>query len=177
MVAKAAGEESIERSKFSITNESFENVRIESREVGTEQLRQLRETDKKAIATTRLIALLLGLLLSATSLADDPLAVTNPAVAMGGAFLFSAFVLGTFSFTVDRPAQGLGPGYFDEQLSRLESQQDVYSDLLIRYADWIDENSLHIESNANYLLISQASLIVGLALVALGITFEIGMIR
>ena len=162
--------------EFSVTNESFEMLRTESREVVAEQLTLLRETDKKAIATTRLIALLLGLLLSAASLADDPLAFTNAAVILGGMLLFCAFVLGTFSFSVDRPAHGLGPGYFDEELPRFEQHQTVCSDLLSRYADWIDENSLHIETNGNYLLASQASLIVGLALVAAGISIEIGVI-
>ena len=162
-------------SQFEPTHQHLETVRIESREVVEEQLRLLRETDKKAIATTRIIALLIGIFLSAASLSDDPLAFTNAAVVLGGMFLFSAFVIGTFSFTADRPAQGIGPGYFDDELTRFETHQDVYVDLLVRYADWIDENITHIENNANYLLISQACLIAGLACLAVGMLFELGM--
>lgn len=127
---KEGEEESPTDSQFESTPQHLETVRIESREVVEEQLRLLRETDKKVIATTRIIALLIGIFLSAAFLSDDPLAFTNAAVVLG--FLFCAFVTGTFSFTVDRPAQGVGPGYFDDELTRFDTRQDVYVDLLVR---------------------------------------------
>jgi hypothetical protein len=52
-------------------------LREESRYVVDAQLSTLRETDRKAMATARVDAVIVGLLLSAASLADSPASVVT----------------------------------------------------------------------------------------------------
>lgn len=162
----ADSDDTDESDDITVSEEELEQVREEARAVVDHQLSTLQNTDDKALQTTRIVALVLGLLLSALSLADDPGRIFNDAFVVGGLFLIGSFVLGLFTYTVDRPEYGLGPGYFDEDLKTMEDGTEISQDLLERYADWIDANSGEINTNANYLFFTLLLLVVGLIIIS-----------
>lgn len=143
-------------------------VREEARHVLDGQLRILRETDKKAMATARVVAVILGLLLSAASLSNAPTAALNPWVVVGSALLLGSLVVAVFTYSVDRPSYGIGAGYIDDVEAELDDPVAVERELLVRYAEWIEVNGDEIGSNSTYLLASQLLLIAGLTAVAYG---------
>ncbi|GAB3689157.1 hypothetical protein GCM10028857_24170 [Salinarchaeum chitinilyticum] len=143
-------------------------VREESRHVLESQLAVLRETDRKAMATARVVAVILGLLLSAASLADAPGDSLNRWHVAGSASLLGSLIVAVMTYSVDRPSLGIGSGYLDTADQRLESGDSVEADLLHRYAEWIADNNREIGSNSTYLLVSQWLLVIGLAAVAVG---------
>lgn len=144
-------------------DEVGELVREEAREVLTAQLQALRETDNKALSTARMNALILGVLLSGASLADDPTGLLNNWFFVGGGLLLLSLVAAILSYSVDRPSYGIGPGYIDGPLNELDDRSDVEADLLARYADWIDANTSEIWVDNVYLAIAQFFLLAGLA--------------
>jgi len=146
-----------------------QTVREEARHVIGEQLQTLRDIDQKAMATARIIGLVLGLLASAASLAEEPRAALNGPTLWGGGALLLSLCVSVFTYSVDRPSYGLGPGYFDSKFGSFDSDAEVSDDLLGRYANWIDDNSEEISTNGTYLLVAQALFLVGLVLIAAGV--------
>lgn len=148
---------------------SREVIRAEARHVIDEQLQTLRETDQKALATARIIGLILGLLVSAASIADEPSTVVNDWILYGGGVLLVSLGISVFTYSVDRPSFGIGPGFIDTTLTDIDSDDGVGDDLLARYADWISDNGEEISTNGTYLLVSQVLFLVGLGLLAWGV--------
>jgi len=149
-------------------DDGFEIIRDEARAVVTAQLETLRETDKKALATVRINAVLLGLLISAASLSENPQQVVNNWFVAGSGLLLFSLILGIISYSVDRPNYGIGPGYFDTVITEFNSQEEIQSDLLPRYADWIDHNSMEIATDNTYLTAAHVMLVLALLLLAVG---------
>lgn len=144
-------------------------LRNEAREVLDVQLRTLRDTDRKAMATARVDALILGLLLSAGSLADAPETAINPWLLGGTAFVLGSLVVAVVTYSVDRPSYGVNPTYLDVAVETRRPQEHVESDLLAGYAEWIRDNADEISSNGTYLLVAQGLLVLGLSSVTIGI--------
>jgi len=151
------------------SEDAKQTVREEARYVIDEQLQTLRDIDQKAMATARIIGLVLGLLASAASLADQPRTVLNWWTFSGGIALLLSLCASVVTYSVDRPSYGLGPGYFDSKFGSFDSDEGVSDDLFDRYADWIDDNSEEISTNGTYLLIAQGLFLFGLILIASGI--------
>jgi len=143
-------------------------LREEGREVIDSQLQTLRDTDRKALATARMNALILGLLLSALSLSETPTEAINTWFVGGGALLLVSLGIAVLTYSIDRPSYGIGPGYFDDALGEYSTRSQIEEDLLERYANWIEDNGTEISSNSTYLLITQASLITGIGFIAFG---------
>lgn len=143
-------------------------VREEARWVLDGQVAVLRETDRKAMATARVVAVILGLLLSAASLADAPADSLNRWHVVGTASLLGSLLVAVLTYSVDRPSLGVGSGYLDRVERTIDSESSVETELLHRYADWIADNNEEIESNSTYLLVSQWLLVLGLTAVAVG---------
>lgn len=144
-------------------------VREEARHVVDAQLRTLRATDRKAMATARVVAVVLGLLLSAASLAEDPSSAINRWLVTGSGLLLGSLGGAVLTYSVDRPSYGVGPGYLDDLSADVPADSELARDLLSRYADWIADNGDEISSNGTYLLASQALLVLGLVSVGLGL--------
>jgi hypothetical protein len=144
-------------------------LRDEARQVLDAQLRTLRDTDRKAMATARVDALILGLLLSAGSLADAPRTAINPWLVGGTSFVLGSLAVAVLTYSVDRPSYGVNPTFIETTLKNREQREAVESDLLAGYAEWIRSNGDEISSNSTYLLVSQGLLVVGLSAVATGI--------
>ena len=106
-------------SEESITalNSGLDVVREESRHVVDAQLRTMQETDRKAMATARVDALLVGLLLSAASLTDSPATVVNAWLLLGSALVLTSLACSVLTYSVDRPSYGVGPGFIDDVTS------------------------------------------------------------
>lgn len=146
-----------------------EVLREEARNVVAEQLQTLRDTDRKALATARINGLVLGVLASASSLSRNPGDVVNDWIVGGAGLLLLSLCVSVFTYTVDRPNYGIGPGYFDAVLVDLDSETETVDDLLARYANWIEGNSAEISTNGTYLLLSQVAFVAGLAAIAYGV--------
>lgn len=150
-------------------SDRIEVLRNEAREVLDAQLRTLRDTDRKAMATARVDGLILGLLLSAGSIADAPETALNPWLFAGTGFILGSLVVAVVTYSVDRPSYGVNPAYLDVAVESKQSQQGVESDLLAGYAEWIRDNADEISSNGTYLLVAQGLLVLGLSSVTVGI--------
>lgn len=149
--------------------DSTDLLRDEARQVLEAQLRTLRDTDRKAMATARVDALILGLLLSAGSLADAPKAAINPWLVGGTSFVLGSLAVAVLTYSVDRPSYGVNPAYIEATLENREPCKAIEPDLLAGYAEWIRANGDEISSNSTYLLVSQGLLVVGLSAVSTGI--------
>lgn len=143
-------------------------LREEARHVLDGQLRILRETDRKALATTRVVAVILGLLLSAASLAENPSSALNTFHVIGVGLLLCSLFVAVLTYSVDRPSYGVGPGFIDASLREADDRETIERSLLPLYADWIDANREEIGSNSTYLLVAQGLLVAGLSVVAVG---------
>jgi len=152
------------------SDDAKEVVREEARHVIDGQLQTLRDIDQKAMATARIIGLILGLLASAASVAENPEQAVNDWTLTGGVLLVAGLCVAVLTYTVDRPNYGLGPGYFDTKFPSFESDAAVSDDLLDRYADWIDDNGEEISTNGTYLFLSQVLFLLGLILFVWGVS-------
>jgi len=164
-----AGSSGPKDDEVDVPDGSFDDVSDEARHVIEEQLQTLRDTDKKAMATARINGLILGVLASAASLAENPNGDINNWIIGGGAILLLSLCASVVTYTVDRPNYAVGPGYFDTILDELDSEQAVKGDLLARYADWIEGNSAEISTNGTYLLVSQVLFVLGLLVLGVGV--------
>ncbi len=122
------------------------------------------------MSTARINGLILGVLASAASLTDNPDAIFDVWVHIGGALLLGSLCVAVLTYTVDRPSYGIGPGYFGAVLNECESREDVENDILGRYADWIDDNSEEISTNGSHLLAAQTLFIAGLLSIGSGVS-------
>lgn len=151
------------------SNDGLSLVREESRHVVDARLRTLQETDRKAMATARVDAVIVGLLLSAASLADSPANVVNLWLLTGSTLLFASLACAVLTYSVDRPSYGVGPGFIDDVTEHTRSEQAVERAIVSRYGEWIQENGAEIASNGTYLLVAQGLLVLGLTGVATGL--------
>lgn len=159
-----AGEESAVDS-----NDGLSLVREESRQVVDAQLSTLQETDRKAMATARVDAVIVGLLLSAASLADPPASVVNLWLVIGSTLLLASLACAVLTYSVDRPSYGVGPGFIDDVTERTLTERGIERAIVSRYSEWIQENGAEIASNGTYLLVAQGLLVLGLTGVAAGL--------
>lgn len=143
-------------------------LRTEARYVLDAQLRTLRETDRKSMTTARVAALILGLLLSAGSLADTPGRAVNVWIVVGTALVLTSLAVAVLTYSVDRPNYGVSPEYLEAALGADRGHERVESRLLAGYAGWIRDNGDEIASNGTYLLVSQGFLVLGLGGIAVG---------
>lgn len=88
------------------SNGSLGVVREESRHVVDAQLRTMQETDRKAMATARVDALIAGLLLSAVSLTESPASVVNAWLLLGSTLVLASLACAVLTYSVDRPSYG-----------------------------------------------------------------------
>lgn len=151
------------------SNDGLPLVREESRHVVDAQLRTLQETDRKAMATAQVDAVIVGRLLSAASLTDSLASVVNLWLVTGSALLLASLACAVLTYSVDRPSYGVGPGFIDDVTEQDRSRQTVERAIVSRYSEWIQDNGAEIASNGTYLLIAQGLLVFGLTGVAAGL--------
>ncbi|WP_248517323.1 hypothetical protein [Salinarchaeum laminariae] len=129
----------------------------------------MHETDRKAMATARVDALIVGLLLSAASLAESPAGVVNPWLVGGSTLLLASLACAVLTYSVDRPSYGVGPGFIDDVTARERPEIAIERVVVSSYGEWIEENGDEIASNGTYLLVAQGLLVVGLTGIAAGL--------
>jgi hypothetical protein len=149
--------------------DGLELVREESRHVVDAQLRTLQETDRKAVTTARVDALIVGLLLSAASLVDSPADAVSSLLAGGTALVIASLACAVLTYSVDRPNYGVGPGFVDEVTGAERRRGAIERDLVSRYGQWIEDNGDEIASNGTYLLFAQGLLVLGLTGISSGV--------
>lgn len=153
----------------SSTSDRLGVVREESRHVVDAQLRTMEETDRKAMETARVDALLVGLLLSAASLTESPASVVNDWLLIGSTLVLASLACAVLTYSVDRPSYGVGPGFIDDVTRRNDGAVAIERAVLDRYSEWIEANGEEIASNGTYLLVAQGLLVLGLTGVTVGL--------
>jgi len=119
--------------------------------------------------TARVVAVVLGLLLSAASLSEEPATSLNGWLVTGSALLLGSLASAVVTYTADRPNYGVGPGYIDALPDGIEDPERLERELVDRYAEWIADNGDEIASNGTYLLAAQVQLVLGLTGVGIGL--------
>ena len=152
---------------------ALEILREEAREVITAQLRQSEEIDSKALETIKVIAVLVGLVVSAAAISETPsLYLTVQLVQLGGILLFASFVVSITAYSSDRPYVGVGDGKLERHLQESPGKTDVLEDLVRSYSSWIHHNNRELATDYWYLVMAQILLICGFSVILLGVALE-----
>ncbi|MBP1955121.1 hypothetical protein J2752_002033 [Halarchaeum rubridurum] len=147
---------------------ALETVRQESRTVLSEQVSLLNDIDDKAMRTVRTAVLLLGLVISAIKLSDQPVAPSEigPLVfsigSSGIALLLLAVLLGSITYSYSKPELGVSKDHRRDVVRGGYSNKEWLRLQLNEYDEWIDDMSETNSINAFLLTVTQISLITGI---------------
>jgi hypothetical protein len=145
----------------------------EARAVLGYQIELLSDIDDKALRSVRIVTVLLGLLISAVSIASTPTQFVNFFTILGTGLLFCSLIVGVLTYTVAAPNFGPGPDYFWTEIDQTNSERRTRRQLLHKYGDWISSNQQLLRVNSSYLFVTQLLLIGGLLLFTVGVAFSL----
>lgn len=140
----------------------------ESRYVIEAQRETMSDIDSKAVSTVRITVLITGIVVAAARIGGPSL--FHPLLLpLGVGFLLLSTVLGVFTYTESNLFLGPNRPY----LERLAAgdDRDWQVDLILHFADWIDDNHRDIQWNGRLLFVTQ----VGLALGVIAIAAAVGL--
>lgn len=142
----------------------------ESRAVLDHEIDILNDIDDKAIWTVRTAVIIVGLVVSAASVTGNqgvspPLSVKVTAGA-GVAVLLATMGSGVLTYSISAPEPGISAQYRTAVLNETISERAWRRELLEGYNRWIAQMQLGNEKNGFYLFVTQASLLVGVLLLA-----------
>jgi hypothetical protein len=160
--------------KMAGPSSSIETLRSaceESRAVLDHEIAILDDIDDKAIWTVRTAVILIGLVVSAASVAGSngvlvPTSV-NVAAGAGVTVLFVTIVSGIFTYSISAPEPGISAQYRTAVLAQDIPEAEWRAELLEGYNRWIAQMQLVNEKNGWYLFLTQALLLFGVFLLAL----------
>lgn len=141
----------------------------EARTVLDHQINILNDIDNKATKTVRITAVILGIVVSAPSVIDNPNNFINPFSKWGVAGLILSIVLGMITYSSSSPDLGPNPSDINRMLDEKYREDEWLVILLDSYEDWIDRTQRVNRFNGVFLALSQLSLITSLALLAWGV--------
>lgn len=148
--------------------ETLRSARDEARTTLDHQLSALNDLDDRAMRTVRIALVVVGLLVSATTLGTVRQFVNAITVAGVIALVFSVLV-GLSTYSATDPEAGTGSDYLAETLDAPYSEKEWLSTLVAGYAEWIEDARALNETNAQLLVLAQTSLGLGVVLLAVGI--------
>jgi hypothetical protein len=154
--------------------ESLRKTHEEARTVLDHQIQILDDIDDKATRTVRITALLLGVVVSSTSLVADPYQFINQGTTWGALSLALSIVLGTVTYSVSSPDLGPGPRDIERVRESNYREDEWLMVMLASYEDWIDQTEWISRFNGAFLALAQLSLGVGLLLFVLGVLDSLG---
>lgn len=142
----------------------------ESRAVLDHEIDILNDIDDKAIWTVRTAVIIVGLVVSAASIAGNqgvspPLSVKVTAGA-GVAVLLATMGSGVLTYSISAPEPGISAQYRTAVLNEAISERAWRRELLEGYNRWIAQMQLVNEKNGFYLFLTQTLLLVGVVLLA-----------
>lgn len=153
--------------------EALRATQEEARTVLDHQIQTFEDLDDKAAKTSRLNALLLGLLLTAGSFVSEaePFDTTpyfNTLTGIGVLLLVASFVFSIATYTTTDVQTGVGSSDIRRLIERRYSEREWLVVVLRSEATWMDENERKREWNTTLLTTSHAALLLGVACVAFG---------
>lgn len=154
--------------------EALRTTREEVRTVLDHQLQTINDVDTKAAKTSRLDAILLGLVLTAGSFLAQADAFSAGVYVNGFSLAGLLFVVGSFTLAVATYSTtdvrtGVGPADVQRLVDAKYSEREWLVLLLRSEARWMAENERRQARNASLLTASQAALIVGTTLLTAGV--------
>lgn len=153
--------------------EVLRSGREEARVVLDSQLQVLTELQTKAMKTVRTTVLVLGLVLSATTLPGAKRFV-NWLVVSGVGSLVVGIILGLGTCSGSNPEVGIGTPYL-RTVRRTSYDESKWLDVLLGgYESWIEGMEDLNETNARLLVYTQ--MFVGIGVVLLAIGFVVGVV-
>lgn len=154
--------------------EALRLTQKETRAVLDHQIQTFNDIDDKATRTSRLDAILLGLILTAASFLaqSDTFDVTpylNNASALGIALLIMSFIFAILTFTTTNIETGTGPYDIQRLIDTRYTEKEWLILLLRSEAAWMKENERKQSLNGTLLSISHGSLILGVVFLSAGV--------
>lgn len=146
----------------------------EARQVVNHQIATLSDIDDKAMWTLRLIVLIFGLLLTATSLAiradvSNVSRFQNTFTVVGVGALSGSLLFSIVAYTDTKFKAGPSADDINELLIRNYGSIDWRIEMLDAYRQWIEKNNTAIRRDAWLLIGCQLLLLVGIASLMYGI--------
>ncbi|MBX0323865.1 hypothetical protein EGH21_12575 [Halomicroarcula sp. F13] len=141
----------------------------EARTVLDHQISILNDIDNKATRTVRITAVILGIIVSAPSVIENPNTFVNPFTKWGIAGLVLSISLGMFTYSSSSPDLGPNSSDINRMLDNKYRDDEWLVILLDSYEDWIDRTQQVNQFNGIFLALSQLSLITSLSLLAWGV--------
>ena len=160
-----------------IRDHNVEALRLtqkETRAVLDHQIQTFNDIVTKAARTSRLDAILLGLILTAASFLgqSDTFDVTpylNNASALGIALLIMSFIFAILTFTTTIIETGTGPNDIQRLIDTRYTEKEWLILLLRSEAAWMKENERKQSLNGTLLSISHGALILGIVFLSAGV--------
>lgn len=146
--------------------EALENAVEESRREYDKKVETMEEIDDKAMRSVRTAVILLGLVVSAVSVAG-PGAVGEVAVlpvlvgALGVVALTVSIIYGIGTYSATQYPTGIGPMHRNDVITGGYSHDEWFLSMLDEYDDWSMEIADEVSKNLGYLEVVQFSLSVG----------------
>ena len=154
--------------------EALRKTQEEARTVLDHQIQTFNDVDDKAARTSRLDALLIGLIFTAGSFlaqADQfDVAVYFNGYAAGGIIsLILSFILAIITYTTTNIQTGVGPSDINRLINKRYTEKEWLILLLRSEAEWMLENEKSQTINGTLLSGSHLMLIIGVILIVLSI--------
>lgn len=137
--------------------ETLRSARDEARTTLNHQLSALDDIDDRAMRTVRIALVVVGLLISATTL-DGVRRFVNAVTVSGAVALVVCILTGLSTYSATDPEAGTDPDYLVETLDAPFSEKEWLSTLVAGYAEWIEDARALNETNAQLLVLAQLSL-------------------
>lgn len=168
------GEESQPENPETSDVEAFESVVDESRAILDHQIAFLNQMDDAALRTVRTSVIVIGIVVSAAGLAPNDSVGSFNVVSfvsglLGVASLSGSIILGVYTYRRSNATLGPSRDFADEVRNERYSRIGWYDLLLEGFDEWQTEMREELEENAEWLLVVQASLLVGIVLLALSV--------
>jgi len=147
----------------------------EARTVLDHQISILNDIDNKATRTVRITAVILGILVSAPSVIENPNTYVNPFTKWGVIGLVLSISLGMFTYSSSSPDLGPNSNDINRMLDEKYREDEWLVILLNSYEDWIDRTQQVNQFNGVFLVLTQLSLVTSLTLLAWGVKKGMGV--
>lgn len=140
----------------------------EARAVLEAQQATASDIDQKTMRTVRLIAIIVGLVLSVAQLGAvdfDPLAAT---IAVG--ILIVSLIVGILNYSASDPIAGPNPQYLGRLVANDFPETPWETHLLTEAGGWISDNEAEIARNGDVLLVQRVLLVLGIQFIAISLS-------
>lgn len=166
--------ERIDRLAFDGDTETARKLRLEAEQTLERQLNALDDVDTKAMRILRVNVVLVGLLLTAASLATDSNHVAirefhNPYTVIGLGSLLASTALAAFTYTASDTEVGIDPRTIQESIEADLTEREFEIGAAQSYAHWIDFNDSTNVRNAPFITSTILLAVAALSHLSIGI--------